>query len=252
MLNRWALLALVPFILLQIFRGWPDVRERFGTSDAALPFFTVQVVGAVFFTLLVAWIAYRLGGRSQYAASVVFVAFMFIFSANVFLQVCGFYFTVGPDGPGKPFGSSQQPWKEQTEFPSFGFAVKSPGWAQSPPREKRVIAWWGSPDSSEGDIRAMVDIQWETAVSRTLAERAQAAAQSLGGRVEEEQLLLDGEPALRIRAPAANSGLKPVEVIVTQHNGLFVMIIGAVTPGRTCHEQVEAICKSWKWIKKAP
>jgi hypothetical protein len=39
-------------------------------------------------------------------------------------------------------------------------------------------------------------------------------------------------------------------VIITSRDGNFFTIFGAVAKGRSCHEQVDFICKSWKWLPK--
>src|SRR3954463_8206869 len=73
-LARWALLALIPFLLLEFFFGWPAARERFEQVSVAIPSFIASIIFAVLFSMLCAWIAYRISSRSQLNGSIVFVA----------------------------------------------------------------------------------------------------------------------------------------------------------------------------------
>ena len=69
-------------------------------------------------------------------------------------------------------------------------------------------------------------------------------------RFDDQPISLDGQPAGRIVALPAETGVKSVEVIITSHDGNFFLIIGAVTRGRSCHDQIDFICKSWRWLPK--
>jgi hypothetical protein len=102
----------------------------------------------------------------------------------------------------------------------------------------------------EGSPRAFITLQWEDAGSRTLIERAAAIANYFGGKVDEEPMQLDGQEALRIHAPAAQSGVKPIDVVVTSRDGKFFLVIGAALPGQSCEKQLDFICRTWKWIPR--
>jgi len=253
-LARWALLPLIPFLLLQIIYGWPAAKLRFEYPGAAIGPFIASLLFGLLISLLFAWIGYRVSGRSQFNGSVVFTAMILVCTVNAVVPVCGCYLFTG-----SPLQFAQQrgavngrpSWKPQTEFPSFGFRVESlPGWPQAEPKETRVLAWWGSPDTTENDLRAFITLQWEAVGSRSLDQRAQAVATSLNGKIDDQPVSLDGQPARRIVALPAETGVKPVEVIITSHDDNFFLIIGAVTRGRSCHDQIDFICKSWRWLPK--
>ena len=94
-LARWALLPLIPFLLIHIFYGWPAAKLRYEDPSAAIPSFTVGIIGGLFISLLFAWIAYRLSGRSQSNGSVVFTVMIVAFTINTIVPVCGFYLFTG-------------------------------------------------------------------------------------------------------------------------------------------------------------
>ena len=252
-LAPWALLALIPFIAAQIYWAWPAAKDRFEHPNDAIPTFTAELIVALFFTLFCAWLAYRISGRSRFSGSVVFCAFMLLFSANSILPVCTFRLLSRTEEERMRLGRRSPSWKPAVDFPAFGIHAEAPpSWEQAEPKEKFIIAWWGSPQMVDGKPRAFITLQCEDAGSRTLAERAEAVARSIGGRVDEQPMALDGQAALRVHATAAQSGFKPVEVVITSRDDKVFMVIGAVLPGQSCDKQVDYICRTWKWIPRDP
>src|SRR2546422_4884882 len=90
-LARWALLPLIPFLLLQIFYGWPAAKLRFENPGAAIGSFIASLLFGLLISLLFAWIGYRVSGRSQFNGSVVFTAMILVCTVNAVVPVCGCY-----------------------------------------------------------------------------------------------------------------------------------------------------------------
>jgi hypothetical protein len=250
-LAQWALLPLIPFLIVHCIWGLPEARQKAG--EGAIPFLALQIVGGLFVSLLIAWISYRMSSRSQSVGSIVFTAFILIFTLNAIAPVCGFYFNLGPPPQTQQSGRRPMtfvPQPPQTEFPEFGFHVDSPpGWQQCHVREFPDITSWVSSDSGEQGVRALISIRWEEVGANNLLQRAQHFAQIWGGRIDEQRIFLDGEPTWRIYAHASETELKPVEAFITRRGGRIFVIMGGIFPGHTCHVEMESIRKSWKWME---
>jgi hypothetical protein len=71
MLAWWALGPLAIAIFIQIKYVYPKAAEAAGASHAG-PYIVGTIIGLLLITLLLAWIAYRLSGRSQLLSTLVF------------------------------------------------------------------------------------------------------------------------------------------------------------------------------------
>ena len=134
------------------------------------------------------------------------------------------------------------------QFPTWGVALAGPpGWRQLPPDRYDLMTRWVSTDQKTGDVAAMIMVQGGKPQQGDAPASARKLADDWGGRVTNEHDTLGGQRAWRVQADPPASGLHPVEGVVTVHEGHLYMILGGVTPGLSCHEQIESIRKSWKW-----
>jgi hypothetical protein len=136
----------------------------------------------------------------------------------------------------------------ERQFPTFGVALTAPAsWKQVPRDKFKTIVQWISSDSTVQDRQALIMVEGAKPTDADARATADHMAKDWGGSVGPAQTALAGEPAWRITAPPG-PGLRPVEGIVAYHDGHLYLIMGGNTPGHSCHDELEAIRKSWKWI----
>jgi hypothetical protein len=147
-------------------------------------------------------------------------------------------------------GDSTQP--AAFEIPLYGIAVSSPvGWQQLRPDRSGSITRWISPESRDGNVQGIIMLEMKKPAVSDAGQIASSLAQEWGGRVADERESLDGEVAWRVLAEPHVS-LQPVEALLTIHDGRLYLIEGGVTSGHSCHDQIESIRQSWKWIPLDP
>ncbi len=221
------------FVGVDIVYGWPVAKLNSGGFAFVLGYFVGGLLFATFFPLIIGWVAYRLTHRSQLAGTIGF---------TLMIVVCGLGVIQENKGP-------QWGMNTTTRFPAFGVAVDTPaGWTRGQANGATMMTQWISPDSTPNDVRAAIMIEVKNPQSMSLGLLTQRLAMLWKGQVIDEHASLDGEPAMRIAAEAPASGMKPVEGILSMHEGRVYLIMGGVTPGHSCHDQMESIRANWKWI----
>jgi hypothetical protein len=67
------------------------------------------------------------------------------------------------------------------------------------------------------------------------------------GRVAEQPLKLDGEPAYCVTIAPDGKTLRPVECVVAYHGGRIVLLIGGTKEMAGLHAEIEELAATWKW-----
>ncbi len=156
--------------------------------------------------------------------------------------------SMAQQGPGETNSTRPAP----LSIPLFGIAVGSPvGWQQLPPDRVGIATRWVSPGSRAGNVQGIIMVEMKKPALPDAGQIASSLAQEWGGRLVDKQDSLDGEMAWRILAEPHVS-LQPVEGLLTIHEGRLYLIEGGVTAGHSCHDQIESIRQSWKWIPIDP
>src|SRR5258706_1506065 len=84
MLSWAAIFPVLLLVYIQVYYGKPPQDHDFGKGDSYLVgFHAGTICGAVFASLLVTWIIYRLSGRSRQVSHVAFFVLMLIFCVSV-------------------------------------------------------------------------------------------------------------------------------------------------------------------------
>jgi hypothetical protein len=194
-------------------------------------------IGGSFISFVLAWIACGVRRKSRLGGAITFVVMLGVAAATQAQETSS-------------NGSSTQP--TASAFPLFGIAVGSPpGWQQLPPDRLGVATQWISPESRPGRVQGAIAIEMKKSESPDGGQTARSLAETLGGRVADKPESLDGETAWRVLAEPGTD-LRPVETLLTIHDGRLYLIEGAVTLGNACHDQIEFIRQSWKWIPLDP
>jgi hypothetical protein len=86
MLAWWAVFPLACFALVEAVYGWQIAVARATAPEFAVSYLGGSVVGGLLISLGVAYVVYRIGSRSQFAASVSFALVVLLFSVGAFRQ----------------------------------------------------------------------------------------------------------------------------------------------------------------------
>jgi len=236
-LSWWAILPALAFVVFEFVLGW---RRAYGYSphshrwDDALTYLIVEFFGAMAISLPLAWIAHRVVKRSSAIGTIVF---------TVVLAMASFVLCLLPE---------RAPHVKYREFPMAGFKVAPlVGWEVFYPYSANESAMWGRIDPRTNKAGALVSIALEKP-GPTAADAARKLAENWKGRLVDTQLLVDGEPAYEVRGDPKAGGMHPVEAVAVTHDGVTYLIVGSEMPGTSCHDQMVALTKTWKWIPAEP
>jgi hypothetical protein len=164
--------------------------------------------------------------------------------ATVFL-----YLGIGASGT---LASESRPG-ELARYPTFGVAFREPkGWGEQMRDRPKTIAWWVSPDSTPEDPVALIRVECGHSADRSLDEVARGLAKNFQGAVEDQPTTLGGTRALRVIAKSDDRMLRPVEGLVSIHDGLLYLVMGGARGGHSVKDDVEAIRASWTWTPIEP
>ena len=240
MLAWWGIIPTIAFIALQITFGWSEARIRATSPEFAISYLLGGVIAGPLISFVIALIVYFALRRSRLAATIVYSVVMALFCVAVLnkavLKQARLRMAAAQAGP--------------RSFPAVGITVTAPpGWLEVPPDRPGLIIRWISPDSSRnGEALGLVMVELKDPASHTAPEVARDLARSWGGRVSAQSDVMDGETVWRIQVDSPPPGLQPVEGLVAIRNGHLFLIEGGVSPGYSCHEQIESIRQSWRWI----
>jgi hypothetical protein len=246
----WGVIPVIAYVVVQAMYGWTEAKARASSQELAISYFLGGIIGGVLISLVAGWIAYRAFQRSRFGGTITFTLLLGIFCFVVWTgsaaQQSSSNGIAGQPGAIAAVKPSVQP--VTTSFPMFGIAVDSPaGWQQLPPDRSEIITRWISPESRAGDVRGIIMVEMKIPDLPDGARIARALAREWGGRVTDDHDSLDGEVAWRIVAEP-KTDLQPAEGLAAIHDNRLYLIEGGVTPGHSCHDQIEVIRQSWKWI----
>jgi hypothetical protein len=234
MLAWWGILPAFAFLAFHLTLGWPEAKVRATGEDYAVSYLLGGAIGGVLIALLIAWIVYRVSNRSQLAGTATFSVIMVLLCLSVAEQ-------------SRRHRLATQPGATH-DFPYFGVSFTSPaGWMEAPPDGPDMLAKCVDTGPRGREVTAAVTVEIKK-TQDTTADAARGLSKDWGGQVVDEHVTIDGETAWRIEAHPPQSDLQPVEGLVISHAGHLFLIMGGITPGSSCHDQLEFVRRSWKWI----
>ena len=137
-------------------------------------------------------------------------------------------------------------------FPTYGAAMDGPaGWKSLIRDDGKRVARWALLDAT-GKPSHLLMVDAGKPADPTIDSAAPALAKRFNGRVSDKPSDVGGERAVRVLADHAGRGMQPVEMLVTSHGGVQYFIFGGLARPGSCHEAVEQVRKSWKWVERKP
>ena len=126
------------------------------------------------------------------------------------------------------------------------------GWSEQMRDKAKTVVRWISPGSAPAKPDAMIMVECGRTPAGSLEAVARGLAQNFRGAVADLPTTLGGTRALRVVAKNDARTLRPVEGLVTIHDGLLYLVMGGATAGHSVADELEAIRASWSWIAIEP
>ncbi|TWT50054.1 hypothetical protein CA85_52760 [Allorhodopirellula solitaria] len=79
---------------------------------------------------------------------------------------------------------------------------------------------------------------------------AEALAKKWNGKLIDNPIKLDGEPAYRVKGKPNPSRVQPIDCIVVVTDGRVVMLMAGAQHVGTVDEALTQLAASWKWKKR--
>jgi len=236
MLAWWGIIPAVIFVALQVVVGWPAAKARSASTELAFSFLVGQIIGGLIIPFIIAWIAYRVGRRSQLAGTIAF-------SVVLALGCLG---TVGRSLPPRPGEAEAQPVTAptMTSFADFGFEIPA-GWAKAEPDTPHTVAEILHGGAVWHQADGMLKVDFGKPVLPTPRELAQSLAGE-DGHVLPNPILLDGIEAFRVETSSKDMS-RPCLAVVVIRGGKFYAIMAAATRGADVSAAFDQVLKSWRW-----
>ncbi len=140
------------------------------------------------------------------------------------------------------------PDADRITFPLAGVSFDPPaGWvAVTPATKSKTVATFAP---SAGDATSLVTVEAGKSSGGSEARTtADGLAKSWGGTVDSAGTTLCGTPAWHVSCPPPTGAAeRPVDAVVSVHDGLLYLIMGGTTAGHSCADAVERIRASWQW-----
>ena len=240
MLAWWAVFPLACFALVEAVYGWQIAVARATSPEFAVSYLAGSVVGGLLISLGVAYVVYRLGSRSQFAASVSFTLVVLLFSAGAFRQAHQMT-RVGGGGSG---GSSTA--LQSHDFPDFSFETAS-GWREAMSAKEKTVAFLVLPDGSNTQPRAMIMVDAGTPTSDIHQTAARLAPD---GRVLPDPVRVGGIEGVRVETPGTDMSRPKLAVILIRGQRMY-LIMAANATDYDVTPDFDQVLQSWKWKENA-
>ncbi len=231
MLAWWGIFPVIAFVAAHVVFGFSRAKLR-TSPDNVLSHWLGVVFGGLLLATLVAWIAYRIGKRSQLAGTVVFTVVLMLATTNLVNTT-------------KSSSPPVAPATARPRMATFGeFKVEIPaGWTQVRPTDEKAKAVLILNPKTGPD--GMLRIEVGRLKEPTPREVAAAFAGD-DGRVLDEPISLDGIEGARAETPSTDL-LRPrfCAVVFRQEQGYLVMAAGANK--HDISKAFEHVLQTWQW-----
>ncbi|MDB5319645.1 MAG: hypothetical protein JWN40_1276 [Phycisphaerales bacterium] len=243
MLAWWAVFPFLGFIIVQAVFGWQTAVARATAPEFAISYLGGSIVGGLLVSLVIAYVAYHIGSKSQFAASLTFTIVLALFCGTVYLQA----------NPRLRFwartSTSDVPMTPKThEFPAFKFEIAG-GWRDVPPSSEQTAAMLVLDGESATQPRAMIMVD----MGKTTLGLRETAARLAGpdGRILPDPVRVDAVEGLRVETSSTDTSRPKLAVLLLRGQRMY-LIMAAASNGYDVASDFEQVLTSWKWREDGP
>jgi hypothetical protein len=230
-LSWWGIIPALAVLVFEVLYGWPKAKAQGNDVAGTVGYFAGEVAGGILIPAIIAWIVYRITGRSRRSSTVTFTI------------VCALVCLSLPGGAIRAMKLSTEPTPISLE--DFRIQIP-PGWQRgNPNREKTQVLLAHAAGSG---IVGMIQVDVGTPALPTADEMAKSLA-GPDGRVLPEPVNVDGIAAIRVETSSSDLS-RPKVVLIVYHNAKVYLIMGAATTGNVVSSAFDEVVRSWRWTQK--
>lgn len=234
MLAWWGVFPVIAFAVAQVAFGFSRAKLR-TSPDNVLSYWLASVFVGLLLATLVAWIAYRIGKKSQLAGTVALTVVLMLATTDLVST------TKSPSPPVAP--PSTRP--RMATFGEFKFEIPA-GWTKVRPTDKKAKAVLVLNPKTGPDGMLRIEVG---RLKEPTPRKVAAAFAGDDGRVLDEPISLDGIEGARAEMPSTDLG-RPrfCAVVFREEKGYLIMAAGANE--HDIAEAFEHVIKTWQWCPR--
>jgi hypothetical protein len=239
MLAWWGVFPFLVYVAGEIIWAWPEAHLRASRPEFALSYFLGGVLGGILIALVISWLSYRIGRRSQLAGTIAFTAVILLVTLSVAHQAERRRIGQG--------GTQGLNLSSRVSFGDFLFKVPARWSIVRPDREKTaaiLVLNAAGPTSYD----AILKVDTGNPFYATALRSAQAIA-GKDGHVQPEQVFVDGAPGYRVETGSQDLS-RPQLVVVIERGGKLYLIMASTTGSQDIAGPFNEILASWRWANK--
>ena len=235
MLAWWGLIPATALIAIEVLYAWPHAKAHATAPEAAISYLIGHILGGLLVSFAIAWVTYRVGRRSQFAATIAF-------SITIGLS-CLTVLAMSQQQPNRVITpSSTTP--TMTSFGDFGFEIPA-GWTRDQPDQKKTMAMILLNGAAWNAAEAMLKVDVGVPSFPTARELAEALA-GKDGRVYQDPVSIGGSDGIRVEIPSTNL-LRPRFAVVVFRDEKVYLIMAATAKGSDISGAFDQVLKTWRW-----
>jgi hypothetical protein len=240
MLAWWAVFPLAGFLVVEAVYGWGIAVKRATAPDLAVSYLCGSVIGGLLISLGVAWVTYRVGSRSRYAATLAFTGVMLLCCGGVFRQAR----EMARLHEGGPSGDATA--TQRHEFADFSFETAG-DWREAQSPKQKTLAFVVLPDGAGTQPRGMIMVD---AGKPTSDVRQTASRLAPDGRVLPDPVRVGGVEGVRVESPSTDLSRPKVAVVLVRDQRMY-LIMAANAGGYDVTPDFDQVLETWKWREDA-
>ncbi len=227
-LSWWGIIPALAVFGFEIIYGWPKAKAQGNDVAGTVPLFAGQVAAGILIPAIIAWIVYRIAGRSRRSSTITFTIVCVLVCLSLPGAMIRAMKSVG--GP--------------TAISLEGFRIQvPPGWQRGNPNREKTQVLLAQPVGSA--IVGMIQVDVGTSALPTAGDMARSFAGS-DGRVLPEPITIDGASALRVETPSTDLS-RPKDIVIVYRDSKVYLIMAAATTGNDVSSAFDEVVKSWRW-----
>jgi hypothetical protein len=226
MLAWWALFPALLYVAVQLKFGWADAKVSASSPDYAVSYLGGAIVGGMLLALVIGYVVYMIGSRSQLAGSLTFAIILVLQSGNVYVQSRG-----------------RAP--QRHHFAGFGFEAPR-AWQSVSPGNPTTVAELVLPAGrSRAKPKGLIVVDVGTPKSDLRQIAASFVAQA-GGQVLPDPAPVDGVDGIRVETASTDLS-RPKLVIALMRGPRMYLIMAAAADGYDVRPDFDRVVQTWKW-----
>ncbi len=237
LLAWWGIFPGLAFAAVELYFGWPLAMAESHSFSFAVGNIVGRLMAGVLISLLIAWLAYRFGSRSQTTATCTFAVMLGLFCVSAINESMRAH---SRNQDGESISSAPV----ATSFGDFQFDIPA-GWQRVRPVKKENKATINLRGADASSPNGIIEVDFATPAITTARQMAQVLAGS-DGQVLPNPVSVNGVEAVRVETPSKDMSRPRFAVVVLRGKDVY-LIMAAGAHGTDVTAPFDQVLKSWHW-----